>query len=498
MSNARRMLVLGLDGATWDLFEPLFARGYLPNLARLREHGAWGTLRATFPPVTAPSWTSCATGVNPGRHGIFDFFELVPGQYAKRLVNLERCAASPIWQLVEEAGGRAVVLNFPALYPAVAGRGVSVAGMLAPNTEAPFFEPRALYEELRAELGEYQIDVPWPGGGTEVLPAYCAGLEVLARERTRWAEAILGRVDWNLALITYVTPDRMQHKAWQVLSQLAHGAQPTETGRAALAALTAMDEGVGALVAAVGEETDLLVVSDHGFGPAQEVFEPNVLLAQAGLLERRPASLRLVGWGKKVRRLLGRGVRVGSGAGLGERTTGRVFASLVDWPRTKAFALSVTDMGIYLNLRGRFPRGCVEPGAERLALLTEIETACARARHPRTGEPLVIKTYRREEIFHGPLLEEAPDLLFAVQGGAMHCGTRVDGPLVHPAEFLRGDGNHRREGIFLARGSGVAAGEVREDWEMVDVAPTILARLGLGGGEHMDGNPRLASNPVEI
>ncbi|MAE72013.1 MAG: hypothetical protein CME06_16290 [Gemmatimonadetes bacterium] len=490
----RRVLVIGLDGATWQLIEPLTERGHLPHLKSLLDSSRRGVLRATFPPVTAPSWTSFATGVNPGRHGVFDFFELEPGRYRKRIVDLSRWPVDPIWRRVEAAGRRAVVVNFPALHPAEVGRGVSIAGMMARGMSSSFFEPRSLYHELRRELGEYEIDAPWPGGGEESLPAYFAAVERCTRNRGRWAERILRGAPWDLALVVFVTPDRLQHKAWSALIQ-ASRCRPARgsVGEAALRAFAAMDEAIGALVLRTGPRDDVLVASDHGFGSAHGVFEPNVFLAEAGLLVRRPLPLAAVRIGKATRSAWRRVPLVrrrrSTGAGVGDATTGQAFESLVDWSRSRAFALSATDMGIYLNTRGRFPEGIVSPGVERESVVRDLIAAFEDARNPSDGSRLRIRAIPRESIFSGPFVELAPDLLFVVEGGSVHCGTRVDGSVLHEAGFLRGDGNHRLEGIYAHRGEGVAPGTDSRGVEMVDMAPTILERMGIGGGEEMEGAP---------
>ena len=66
----RKVLVIGLDGLTFDLIDPLMERGWLPHISRMRDRGYSAVLRSTVPPVSAPAWTSLITGVNPGKHGV--------------------------------------------------------------------------------------------------------------------------------------------------------------------------------------------------------------------------------------------------------------------------------------------------------------------------------------------------------------------------------------------------------------------------------------------
>ena len=107
------LVIVGLDGATLDLIGPWAANGTLPNLARLAARGVWGRLRSTVPPATFPAWTSLTTGVNPGRHGVLDFTERVPGTYRVRFVNARRRRATALWSRFGAAGLRTAVLTVP-------------------------------------------------------------------------------------------------------------------------------------------------------------------------------------------------------------------------------------------------------------------------------------------------------------------------------------------------------------------------------------------------
>ena len=109
-----QLLVIGLDGATLDLVAPWAAAGELPVLGRLMRAGAWGPLRSTLPPATFPAWTSLVTGVNPGRHGILDFVERVPGTLRVRFVNGSQRRTPALWTRLSARGRRVAVLTVPA------------------------------------------------------------------------------------------------------------------------------------------------------------------------------------------------------------------------------------------------------------------------------------------------------------------------------------------------------------------------------------------------
>src|SRR5436190_13245929 len=134
-----RTLVIGWDGATWSVADPLVGAGRLPALAALRQAGASGVLQTVPNMNSAPAWSSIATGLNPGNHGIFYFDEPVPGTYQRTVVNAERRAAPSLWRMASEAGKRIVVVNVPISYPAEPVNGFLVAGLDTPSKSLPGF-----------------------------------------------------------------------------------------------------------------------------------------------------------------------------------------------------------------------------------------------------------------------------------------------------------------------------------------------------------------------
>ena len=96
----KRFLLIGLDGGELSLLTPWMDAGHLPHLAALRQQGTCQALASTRPPVTFPAWTTCVTGVNPGRHGIFDFTETCPGDYAIRFINQTHRRTPALWNIL--------------------------------------------------------------------------------------------------------------------------------------------------------------------------------------------------------------------------------------------------------------------------------------------------------------------------------------------------------------------------------------------------------------
>src|SRR5512141_1116729 len=111
-----KVLVIGLDGGTFDLIRPFIAQGHLPTLKRLIEQGASSPLRSTVPPVTASAWTSFMTGTNPGAHVVSDFMQRRAGSYDLAPVSSRKRDGKAVWEIAGEAGKQVIVMGVPVTY----------------------------------------------------------------------------------------------------------------------------------------------------------------------------------------------------------------------------------------------------------------------------------------------------------------------------------------------------------------------------------------------
>ncbi|MCX5896559.1 MAG: alkaline phosphatase family protein [Proteobacteria bacterium] len=126
-NSTGKVLIIGLDGATFTLLKPWMDQGYLPAIRELVENGASGNLRTVVPPITGPAWSSFMTGVNPGRHRIYDF--LIRDEHTGKdiPINARLRRGKAFWEYLSEAGKRVVVLNVPVTYPPVPVNGVMIS-----------------------------------------------------------------------------------------------------------------------------------------------------------------------------------------------------------------------------------------------------------------------------------------------------------------------------------------------------------------------------------
>ena len=509
-----RVILLGWDGATWDLLRPWAEAGHLPNVRRLLTEGAAGHLESTFPPTTAPAWTSMTTGTNPGRHGVMDWIARRPGAYEAMPVTASSCTQKTVWELLGETGRRVMTFNVPMTYPVRPLNGLAVAGLGVPSVTSPFTYPPELYRDILGAVGEYVLH-PNPGqpDTDRRVVAFIERLYRVTDLHLKVLDYLRSREAWAGWMAVLGGTDAIQHVMWRFIDP--HHPQYDERkgerfGGEVLRFFQHVDRALGGLLDSLDADTVLLLTSDHGFGPLDKWFHVNTWLLNQGLIVLKPGLAtrlrrRLFRWGLTpmnafhLLRSAGLGrlkeeVTAGRGSGRLRRLVPLLFLSFadVDWSRSRAYALGQIGP-IYLNLKGREPQGIVEPGAEAEALREEIAGRLRQVSDPETGESIVGTIYRPEELYAGPHLGQAPDLVFAPRWdtprGQIPGFGEVDFGTNHIiAPLQRGvSGVHRMNGVFAAFGEPIRPGAWLKGARIVDVAPTLLYLAGLPVPEDMDG-----------
>ncbi len=482
---ARPLIVVGWDGATPELVEPWMADGTLPHLAALARRGAWGPLRSLVHPLSPAAWTSAFTGLNPGRHGIWDFGHRVFGTYRVEPTNARRRHGATLWDVASECGLKAAVLNVPLAHPIQDDfDGIFIPGLGAADLEGATM-PRSLAGRIAATHPDYAIDVHSyehadPG-------EFLAALHRLVKARADLFVDVLTSELPDLMVAVFTATDRVQHAFW---GQAALPGGPPERedwkfGAAVRDTYRLLDDALGRIVAAAPDAT-VIVVSDHGFGDLDGDMNLNAVLEDMGLLAvDRPYAPSTSPW-ERVWELLPPFLsRRAPGTEVPPSTFGDI-----DWGATRAYSRGLFGC-VWLNLRGREPQGQVEPGPEAEGLLQAITDRLGGLKAP-DGRPAIEAVFRGESLYHGPLADEAPDLVVVPRDyrWMTRSGREIGEPgaIFGPAA-VNHSGNHRMNGVYVAGGAGIAAGARPELLRLLDLTPTALALLGIEVPRRLDGVP---------
>lgn len=488
MTTSARVLCIGLDGATLDVVEPLVEIGYLPNLQALMAAGAWGRLDSTRPPLSPPAWASFATGVNPGRHGVFDFVTRAEdGTF--RVANANSLREPAFWARLSAAGRRVGVINVPLTYPPMPLKGFVISGMDAPRKGVPTTYPPDLAREIVARFGTYWVERHTasllPISAHRFVNRYVADTLAMMRRRGEVARWLLDSFRPEVLVVVFIGVDRLQHLDGRALEAITSRRDLDQAALAAnpvAAAYRAADQEIGRLLEAVDSTWHIIVMSDHGFRPYQRVFNLNRWLMEQGFL-----ALDLRRWSP---------TRGGPLQGLWTRLRGRMrgtgipgplerFFAAVDWSRTTAYSFGAFG-SIYLNLRGREPHGVVATAAEGEAVLAAIAEKLQAWRDPETGSAVVARVQYGSEVYTGSMTACGPDLILETAPGYfIRNSLEAWSPqLVEPAGQYAGrqlphTAMHDPQGLLIMAGPAARrAASQPAQAQIIDLAPTLLYLAG--------------------
>jgi predicted AlkP superfamily phosphohydrolase/phosphomutase len=487
-----RTLVVGWDGATWSIADALCEQGRLPTLASLRASGASGTLESVPNMNSAPAWSTIATGLNPGRHGIFYFDEPVPGTYRRRIVNARSRSGDSLWRIASREGKRVIVVNVPISYPAEEVNGFLVAGLDTPSKSLPgFTHPPDLAGRNPDLFRDYVIE---PGAPSLMRKGRIEeARQQLMRSVEGWVSVTLRLMrdeEWDLAFVVLTSTDTAHHFFW------------SDQGRSTIERMYEIqDEATGRLVELARShdpDVNVLVLADHGGGPNTRGPEfMRIWLEDQGLQVRMAPGAKertLAAGFRLVNRTLTRGQKQALARRFKRlREHGEAASRLgdIDWARTSAYSDGRRD-DVLVNVAGREPEGRVAQ-SEYDTFVKGLTQALADIRELDTGEPVVARALHRTEAYSGPYIERAPDIAIRwVPGRTFRgfvCSTARGGAKMRevasqpPFE----PGGHEAEGLVVATGPDVGAGSIQGRLE--DVTPTVLALLGLSIPAGLDGRP---------
>lgn len=513
----KKILIIGIDGGTFDLIKPWTDEGRLPNFKYLMKGGSSGLLMAPHQCNSPQSWSTFITGKNAGKHGIFDFIDPIPHSYDVRFVNGGLREGKSIWQLIGDRDKKVVVVNVPITYPPEKVSGCMISGLDSPGISNRISYPPGLISEIEKEVGPYMLE-PGVWGYIRKGKADPAFQEVMKSidRREKWTKYLMENKPWDFFMVVFTETDRVQHHFWRYMNP-EHEDYNSETGRkhrhSILKVYERVDLAIGALIKGLDEEVTVIVMSDHGFGPSSnKTIFLNRWLADNGFLKYSENgtpldSLKMLHnhfvkkanlWVNKVLSRQTKEKLMGLLPALRNKVESTVRLMGIDWGQTLVYSRENAPV-LFVNLKGREPCGIVNPGSEYERIRDNVIERLLKIRCPRTGENIISKVYKREELYHGKFIHKAPDLLLEYKDHAyiQRPGFTMKG--TGPIQFLEGkdlkwaeqvsrpSGIHRREGILIAKGPEVKRGCWIGETDIVNLTPTILYLLGIDIPKDFDG-----------
>ena len=505
-----RTLIIGLDGASLDLIEPWAEEGHLPHLHTLMQRGIYGELRSVMPVLSSAAWVSFMTGMNPGKHGVYDFVQRDLTTYRRYLVRGGTEIKAPsLWRMLSAAGKRVGIVNVPMTHPPEAINGFLITGLGTPLYQ-PFTYPPELENALRADGYRVNKQAHYaPGAEQKFLDEVYALTDIQAQAALNLASS----EPWDFFMHVIRDPDEMAHFFWRYMDTSHPAYDPVAAekyGSALRDYYSHIDGWIGRFLERAGPQTDVIILSDHGCGPLYKDVMLNGWLQQTGFLNMKQDQAT----SNRLRQQLARaGIhrqRVSqllrdSGLGrveklikdiLGDRidllSAGENWdmSDVVDWPHTQAYSFGYHGQ-IYVNLDGRESQGVVPP-SQYDAVCREIAEELSRLVDPEDGLPVVSAVYRKEELFRGDNLKWAPDLTvimrdlaYITRQGYEFAGA---GKQLFAAPLTHESGSHREMGVLIAAGpSFTKRGPADKPASLMDIAPTVLHLHGLAVPASMDG-----------
>jgi len=492
--TTRKLAVIALDGASPELVERWAEEGHLPHLAGLIERGAFGPLKSVVPPVTGAAWGSFLTGVNPGRHGVFEWLSRREGSYHLKLIDSSVLPRLTLFEWLSKQGIRVGAVGVPLTYPICPVEGFVISDLLTPPGRC-YAHPPELQGELEAALGRHYPLAPPPWPGRRRAASWISSLKDSLRAKTEAACYLATHRPWDFFMVHVMETDSVQHQMWHLLDGNERQRYSVKLdGNPILEIYQLADRLIGQLLAGFADDTIVLVISDHGFGPLYYNLHLNTWLLRHGFLKLKgnlPTRLKrlLFEMGLAPENLYPWEERLGLlGWAKGEqayRWLSRFSLSMqnIEWEDTVAYSYGNVGQ-IYLNLRGREPQGVVtESRAE--GVLSELEGALREWTNPLNGERVIAHIYRREELYPGAL-ERAPELIFLPRDGYSPMGLSeflsnrvISYPVAH-------SGWHRMEGLFVGAGGPLRRGPI-SGLKLLDLFPTICELLGVSPPSDLDG-----------
>ncbi len=499
MTSNKKVVLIGLDGGTLDLIIPWVKQGALPSLEKMMKEGVYGKLRSTTPYYSAPAWVSMVTGVQPGKHGIYDFFRT--DTCTKNIVNSRDRKAPAIWKMLTDEAKKSIIVNVPGTFPPEKINGVMITGLLTPSPNSNYTYPKELKKALVPDkIGYYALeqvavdDIPKNLTAKYAPEKLADQINKITSSHAQVTMNLMKMDDWDFTMLVFRGTDDAQHLLWNKKELI-------------LSCFQKADRYIGEMMEQFPDAT-FIIVSDHGFGKPKKYFYVNNALYNEGYLKTTADPthnfntllalffdrfshlvFRLIPLQKIVRSELGRKLILSGSS-----------QSNIDYAHTKAMYHSVCSRGIRINLKGKYEHGVVEP-EEYDKVRDELINFLKHVTDPETGKRIVKNIYTKEEIYGKNAVNDPLDVIFDLKEeyGAQELLQPPEGfkeifqsskqklSTISPPGFYDWMGDHRPHGILFMHGKNIKE-NTQVNASIVDIVPTILAMMNVALSLDFDGN----------
>jgi predicted AlkP superfamily phosphohydrolase/phosphomutase len=467
----KKVLIIGFDGATWDLIKPWTEQNELPHLKKLMENGCYGSMKSTIPHVTPPAWTSMTTGKNPGKHGIFDFTNIkkIDDSLSFVLNSSKNKKSKEIWDYLKE---KSIVANVPLTYPPHKINGMMVTGMYTPSTKNDFTYPPELKNEILKLFPKYKMELNW-GEYKNNKQSFIKDLYEMTDLRIKlfWH---LFNFDWSFLFFVFIGTDRLQHINWNETELLVY--------------YKYLDNFLGDVIKKIkNNNTNLFLVSDHGFAKLKKIIHINAILNENGYLklkdEQKDRYLDKIGINKKLVwnillkfKLMRFYNKIPVGIlHFARKTIPGKSNPIYDFDLKNSKAVMVGTGLIYIFENNKSVKEHIEDEIiNKLENLTDFED----------GEKVIETVFRKKELYSGDFCTEAADLVILPKKG-YYFYSDISKDIIETPQFHIAD--HAINGIFLAYGPDIKKSFKINEIKIYDIAPTILHMFDLPLPNDMDG-----------
>lgn len=511
-----KVFVVALDGADFHLINEF--RQDLPNLNRLISGGVYGNLKSTIPCASTVAWSSFMTGKNPAKHGVFDFISrnkdnpTDPG----KPVNASVMEGPTLWKILSNNGKRVGVFSVLMTYPPEEVNGFLIAGFPVPDDAEDYTYPRNLVKDLKTRGWNF-ADVPTQSYSKKFLLTFLSELYQRVKEKTDATLYLMKKYDWDFFIVHYFETDKVQHEFLNYkYARLVKKDLFERYGRVVKDFFIEIDNQLGRLLSNLDENIDIIIVSDHGFSPNENLIHVDTWLMNNGYTKLRddvttkfkyfmfktgitPRNLyKLLPSPLKSTFLKEEGLKYYSKSSgflhnLIMKTISlseRVFLNKktdVDWNCTKAYSYGnagFANIFFNSNVQGGTT---ADFETEREKLKNELECII----DPTSEEPVFNRVHLKEEIYSGKYLHEAPDIVaFDIRFRSLmynHPSLFLSKRVISKNYMAPNRATHNMDGILITYGPDIKEGTENIRARIVDIAPTILHLMGLSIPRDMDG-----------